>query len=120
MPSVFLRAGMIAGAVLAMSASAAMADEYVVVYKQGVSDAAAHQAIRDAGGTIVTTSLPCTHRVVTRSSVVPALAAGVARYCLRNARPPTRAEPMVAMRAIGYPSVARSTAAIVATAPASE
>jgi subtilisin family serine protease len=31
-----------------------MADEYVVVDKQGVTAAAAHQAIRDAGGTIVT------------------------------------------------------------------
>ncbi|HEX6619237.1 MAG TPA: S8 family serine peptidase, partial [Solirubrobacteraceae bacterium] len=31
-----------------------MADEYVVLYKQGASTAAAHQAIRDAGGTIVT------------------------------------------------------------------
>jgi lantibiotic leader peptide-processing serine protease len=46
-------AGVIACAVLAMSASAAMADEYVVVYKQDASTAAAHQAIRDAGGTIV-------------------------------------------------------------------
>jgi subtilisin family serine protease len=51
---VLLRAGLIAGAVLTVSASAAMADEYVVVYKQGASTAAAHQAIRDAGGTIVT------------------------------------------------------------------
>jgi subtilisin family serine protease len=51
---VFLRAGLIAGAALAVSASAATADEYVVVYKQGASTAAAHQAIRDAGGTIVT------------------------------------------------------------------
>jgi subtilisin family serine protease len=31
-----------------------MADQYVVVYKQGASTAAAHQAIRAAGGTIVT------------------------------------------------------------------
>jgi lantibiotic leader peptide-processing serine protease len=46
-------AGVIACAVLAMSASAAMADEYVVVYKQDASTAAAHQAIRAAGGTIV-------------------------------------------------------------------
>jgi subtilisin family serine protease len=54
MRKVLCCAGAIAGAVLAVGASAAMADEYVVVYKQGVSNAAAHQAIRDAGGTIVT------------------------------------------------------------------
>jgi subtilisin family serine protease len=44
----------IAGAGLLVGASAAGADEYVVVYQQGASTAAAHQAIRDAGGTIVT------------------------------------------------------------------
>ncbi len=37
-----------------MGASAASADQYVVVYQSGASTAAAHQAIRDAGGTIVT------------------------------------------------------------------
>jgi lantibiotic leader peptide-processing serine protease len=42
----------IAGVVL-VSASAASADQYVVVYQEGASTAAAHQAIRDAGGTIV-------------------------------------------------------------------
>jgi lantibiotic leader peptide-processing serine protease len=54
MRKVLCCAGAIAGAVLAVGASAAMADQYVVVYAQGASTAAAHQAIRDAGGTIVT------------------------------------------------------------------
>jgi subtilisin family serine protease len=54
MRKVFRCAGALAGAVLAVGASAAMADDYVVVYQQGASTAAAHQAIRDAGGTIVT------------------------------------------------------------------
>ena len=53
MRKVLCCAGAIAGAVLAVSASAAMADEYVVLYKQDAGTAAAHQAIRDAGGTIV-------------------------------------------------------------------
>jgi hypothetical protein len=48
-----LCAGAIAGAVVAVGAPAAMADDYVVVYKQGASAAAAHAAVRDAGGTIV-------------------------------------------------------------------
>jgi hypothetical protein len=54
MRRVFRCAGLIAGAVLAVGASTAMADDYVVVYEQGASTAAAHAAIRDAGGTIVT------------------------------------------------------------------
>ncbi|HEY7621272.1 MAG TPA: S8 family serine peptidase [Solirubrobacteraceae bacterium] len=54
MRKVFCCAGAIAGAVLAVSASAAMADEYIVVYKQDATTAAAHQAIRAAGGAIVT------------------------------------------------------------------
>jgi len=54
MRRVFRCAGLIAGAVLAVGASTAMADDYVVVYRQGASTAAAHAAIRDAGGTIVT------------------------------------------------------------------
>ena len=53
MRKVLCCAGAIAGAVLAVGTSAAMADQYVVLYKQGASTAAAHQAIRDAGGTIV-------------------------------------------------------------------
>ena len=47
MRKVLCCAGAIAGAVLAVGASAAMADEYVVLYKQDASTAAAHQAIRD-------------------------------------------------------------------------
>src|ERR687887_2710337 len=47
-------AGVIACALVGVGASSAMADQYVVVYKQGASTAAAHQAIRAAGGTIVT------------------------------------------------------------------
>jgi lantibiotic leader peptide-processing serine protease len=43
----------LAGALLTVGASAATADEYVVLYKQGTSTAAARQAVRDAGGTIV-------------------------------------------------------------------
>jgi lantibiotic leader peptide-processing serine protease len=43
----------IAGAALLVGASAAGAEQYVVVYQEGASTAAAHQAIRDAGGTIV-------------------------------------------------------------------
>jgi subtilisin family serine protease len=54
MRKVLCCAGAIAGAVLAVGTSAAMADQYVVLYEQGASTAAAHQAIRDAGGTIVT------------------------------------------------------------------
>jgi subtilisin family serine protease len=54
MRKVLCRACLLAGAVIAVSASAAMADEYVVLYKQDASVAAAHTAIRDAGGTIVT------------------------------------------------------------------
>jgi lantibiotic leader peptide-processing serine protease len=46
-------AGAIAGALALVGASAASADQYVVVYQAGASTAAAHQAIRDAGGTIV-------------------------------------------------------------------
>jgi subtilisin family serine protease len=53
MRKVLCCAGAIAGAVVAVAAPAAMADDYVVVYKQGVSAAAAHAAVRDAGGTIV-------------------------------------------------------------------
>jgi subtilisin family serine protease len=53
MRKVLLRAGVLAGAVFAVGASAAVADDYVVVYEQGASAAAAHQAIRDAGGTII-------------------------------------------------------------------
>jgi lantibiotic leader peptide-processing serine protease len=48
-----LCAGVLAGALLAVGTSAAMADEYVVLYKQDAGAAAARQAIRDAGGTIV-------------------------------------------------------------------
>src|ERR671935_708012 len=53
MRNILCRAGVLAGALLAVGAPAALADQYVVVYKAGVSTAAAHQAIRDAGGTIV-------------------------------------------------------------------
>ena len=53
MRKVLCCAGAIAGAVLLVGASAASAEQYVVVYKEGASTAAAHQAIRDAGGTIV-------------------------------------------------------------------
>jgi lantibiotic leader peptide-processing serine protease len=53
MRKVLCRAGAIAGAAVLMGASAASADQYVVVYQSGASTAAAHQAIRDAGGTIV-------------------------------------------------------------------
>jgi subtilisin family serine protease len=53
MSNILCRAGVLAGALLAVGAPAALADQYVVVYKAGVSTAAAHQAIRDAGGTIV-------------------------------------------------------------------
>jgi subtilisin family serine protease len=42
-----------AGALFALGASTAAADDYVVVYQEGASATAAHQAIRDAGGTIV-------------------------------------------------------------------
>jgi subtilisin family serine protease len=44
----------LAGVAALTGASAAGADQYVVLYKQGATTAAAHQAIRDAGGTIVT------------------------------------------------------------------
>ena len=54
MRKVLCCAGAIACAALAVGASAAMADEYVVLYNQDASTAAAHQAIREAGGTIVT------------------------------------------------------------------
>ena len=53
MRKVLCCAGAIAGAVVLVGASAASADQYVVVYESGASTAAAHQAIRDAGGTIV-------------------------------------------------------------------
>src|SRR3954454_6867083 len=53
MRKVLCRAGAIAGAAVLVGASAASADQYVVVYESGASTAAAHQAIRDAGGTIV-------------------------------------------------------------------
>ena len=53
MRKVLCCAGAIAGAVVLVGASAASADQYVVVYQAGASTAAAHQAIRDAGGTIV-------------------------------------------------------------------
>jgi lantibiotic leader peptide-processing serine protease len=42
-----------AGVLFAVGASTAVADDYVVVYQEGVSTTAAHQAIRAAGGTIV-------------------------------------------------------------------
>jgi len=42
-----------AGVLFAVGASTAVADDYVVVYQEGVSTTAAHQAIRDAGGTIL-------------------------------------------------------------------
>ncbi|HEX5926854.1 MAG TPA: hypothetical protein VFY45_23720, partial [Baekduia sp.] len=54
MRKVLCCAGAIAGAVALVGASAASADQYVVLYQAGASTAAAHQAIRDAGGTIVT------------------------------------------------------------------
>jgi subtilisin family serine protease len=54
MRNLVCRAGVLAGAILAVTASVAAADEYIVVYKQDATSAAAHQAIRDAGGTIVT------------------------------------------------------------------
>src|SRR6478609_9278638 len=54
MRKVLCCAGAIAGAVVLMGASAASADQYVVVYQAGASTAAAHKAVRDAGGTIVT------------------------------------------------------------------
>ena len=54
MRKVLCCAGAIAGAVVLVGASAASADQYVVVYQAGASTAAAHQAVRDAGGTIVT------------------------------------------------------------------
>jgi subtilisin family serine protease len=56
MQKLFCRAGALAGALLLVSAAAASAasgGEYVVVYKQGVGLDAARQAVRDAGGTIV-------------------------------------------------------------------
>jgi subtilisin family serine protease len=56
MGRLFRYASALAGLALLASAPAATADgssEYVVVYKQGASVAAARQAVRDAGGTIV-------------------------------------------------------------------
>jgi lantibiotic leader peptide-processing serine protease len=56
MGRVFRCAGALAGWALLAGAPAATADagsEYVVVYQQGSSVAAARQAVRDAGGTIV-------------------------------------------------------------------
>jgi lantibiotic leader peptide-processing serine protease len=53
MRKVLCCAGAIASAAVLVGASAASADQYVVVYQAGASTAAAHQAIRDAGGTIV-------------------------------------------------------------------
>jgi subtilisin family serine protease len=56
MGRVFRFAGALAGLALLVSAPAATADgsgEYVVVYQQQSSVAAARQAVRDAGGTIV-------------------------------------------------------------------
>jgi subtilisin family serine protease len=56
MGRVFRCAGALAGLALLTGAPAAMAGangDYVVVYQQGASVAAARQAVRDAGGTIV-------------------------------------------------------------------
>jgi subtilisin family serine protease len=56
MQKLLCRAGALAGALLLVSAAAASAagdGEYVVVYKQGASLDSARQAVRDAGGTIV-------------------------------------------------------------------
>jgi subtilisin family serine protease len=56
MGRVFRRAAVLAGLALVAGAPAATADgggEYVVVYQQGSSLTAARQAVRDAGGTIV-------------------------------------------------------------------
>jgi lantibiotic leader peptide-processing serine protease len=55
MQKLLCRAGALAGALLLVSAAAASAagDEYVVVYKKGVGLEAARQAVKDAGGTIV-------------------------------------------------------------------
>jgi subtilisin family serine protease len=56
MQKLLCRAGALAGALLLMGAagaSAASGGEYVVVYKQGASLDSARQAVRDAGGTIV-------------------------------------------------------------------
>jgi subtilisin family serine protease len=68
-----LCAGVLVGALLGVGASAAMADEYVVLYKQDASAAAARQAIRDAGGTIVSENTDV--GVATVSSSDPSFAA---------------------------------------------
>src|SRR5919197_2203260 len=53
MRNIICRAGVLAGALIAVGAPGALADQYVVVYKAGASTGAAHQAIRDAGGRIL-------------------------------------------------------------------
>ena len=56
MQKLLCRVGLLAGALLLVSVAPASADsggEYVVVYQKGVSLDAARQAVRDAGGTIV-------------------------------------------------------------------
>jgi subtilisin family serine protease len=56
MQKLLCRAGALAGALLLVSAASAVAasdGEYVVVYQHGVALDAARQAVRDAGGTIV-------------------------------------------------------------------
>src|SRR4051794_14035885 len=56
MQKLLCRAGALAGALLMVGAAAASADtggEYVVVYQKGVGLDAARQAVRAAGGTIV-------------------------------------------------------------------
>src|SRR3978361_2332940 len=84
MGRVFRCAGALAGLALLTGAPAATAGangDYVGVYQQGASVAAARQAVRDAGGTIVSentdvgvaTVRSADPRFVTRADLEPAL-----------------------------------------------